>query len=256
MDEFQVPIDINKFRKTNNPWNELMLNDPWSVGYVSQLIELKTFNNKEEWEKFYYEMGAYRQKKIAELDNRSQNILNNEELIRTNKSEIYKLPKHIININKLNGRTKNELKKKGTILFNAVKNNIQDIKEEECYHAVIYRVIGETWNGIVLREKNTISTLQKKFPKLHFVKQSGEFDFNYAVDFELYKEHQLICAVQIKPKSYTYNTPYLTKAKRANVEKNKKYTAAFNVPVFNVISSAKGFLYNEEILTTLKNLLK
>ena len=256
IDEFQVPFDINKFRKTNYPWNQLMLNDPWSVGYVSQLIELKTFNTKKEWEDFYYEMGAYRQKKISALDNTTQTILNNEEIIRTDKNAVYKLSKQIIDINKLNGRTKNELKKKGTILFNAVKDNIPYITEEECFQAVVYRVIGETWNGIVLREKNTTTTLQRKFPQLNFVKKSGEFDFNYAVDFQLYNGNVLICAIQIKPKSYTYNTPYLARAKSANAEKNKKYSLEYNVPVFNIISSAKGVVYNEQILITIAKLLE
>lgn len=256
MDEFQVPIDINKFRKTNYPWNQLMLNDPWSVGYVSQLIELKTFNSKDEWEDFYYEMGSYRYKKMSKLDKPTQTILNNEELIRTDKNAVYKLPKNIIAINKLNGRTKKELEKKGKILYNAVKEKITNITEEECFKAVVYRIIGETWNGIVLREKNTITTLQGEFPQLNFVKKSGEFDFNYAVDFELYKDNLLICGIQVKPKSYTYNTPYLAKAKNANAKKNKKYSTEFKVPVFNVISSAKGTIYNKQILLTISELLK
>ncbi len=41
MDEFILQIDETKFRSTNGPWNNLCLNDPWSVGYVSTLIELK-----------------------------------------------------------------------------------------------------------------------------------------------------------------------------------------------------------------------
>ena len=50
MDEFVLTIDKDKFRSTNAKWNELMLNDPWSVGYVSTLIEAANWKNKEEWE--------------------------------------------------------------------------------------------------------------------------------------------------------------------------------------------------------------
>ena len=32
MDEFILPIDRTKFSSTNSAWNDLMLNDPWSVG--------------------------------------------------------------------------------------------------------------------------------------------------------------------------------------------------------------------------------
>jgi hypothetical protein len=52
MDEFVLCIDENKFRSTNEKWNELMLNDPWSVGYVSTLIETVAWKTKEEWEQY------------------------------------------------------------------------------------------------------------------------------------------------------------------------------------------------------------
>ena len=45
MDEFVLKIDENKFRSTNDTWNRLMLNDPWSVGYVSTLIETTCWRN-------------------------------------------------------------------------------------------------------------------------------------------------------------------------------------------------------------------
>lgn len=48
MEKSDIPIDKEIFRKTNVPWNRMMLNVPWSVGSVSQLIELKLFKNKEE----------------------------------------------------------------------------------------------------------------------------------------------------------------------------------------------------------------
>ena len=48
MDEFVLGIDKEKFRSTNAKWNELMLNDPWSVGYVSTLIEAANWKNKED----------------------------------------------------------------------------------------------------------------------------------------------------------------------------------------------------------------
>ena len=256
MNEFQIPIDAIKFKKTNYPWNQLMLNHPWSVGYVSQLIELKAFKGKDEWENFYYEMGAYRSKKISKLDKNTQTALNNEELIRIDKSAVYKLPKKIIRLNELNGRTKKDLKKKGRILFNAVKGGVAGITEEECFKAVVYRVVGETWNGIVLRERNTISKMQNTFPELNFIKKSGEFDFTYAVDFMLYNNNMLICGVQIKPKSYTYNSPYLDRAKVANFKKNKRFSSEFNVPVFTVISSKKGEISDGSVLLKIRSLLK
>ena len=256
MDEFILPIDNEKFRKTNYPWNQLMLNDPWSVGYVSMLIELKVFTKKEEWEEFYFEMGEYRLKKMNGLSNEIIELLEDEQLIRNDKAKVYKLAKEIIDINKLNGRTETQLRKKGKILYEFIKNKQTDITEEECFQAVKYRVIGETWNGIILREHNTIKVLTQKFPKANFVKKEGEFDFNYAVDYEIYFNGQLICGIQIKPKSYTYNTPYILKARRANLAKNTKYYEEFNAPVFDVISTARGNINNIYVLDKITSLLK
>ncbi|MEZ4792446.1 MAG: hypothetical protein R2783_02950 [Gelidibacter sp.] len=73
MDEFINRLDTALFESTNGLWNDLMLNDPWSVGYVTTLIELKTFNGKDDWESFYYQSGEERNSKITELSIEHQN---------------------------------------------------------------------------------------------------------------------------------------------------------------------------------------
>ena len=107
-----------------------------------------------------------------------------------------------------------------------------------------------------MREKNTLGSLKTIYPKVNFVKTSGEFDYKYAVDYELFLGNSLICGIQIKPKSYTYNTPYLNKAKRTNLEKNKKYFQEFNAPVYDVFSTSKGSILNTGVLSTILEFLK
>ena len=41
MEEFVNIIAPQKYAATNGPWNDLQLNSPWSVGYVTTLIELQ-----------------------------------------------------------------------------------------------------------------------------------------------------------------------------------------------------------------------
>ena len=57
MDIFINTLDVEKFRKTNNIWNQLGLNSPQNIGMVSELIKERSFNNKEEWEEYYYIRG-------------------------------------------------------------------------------------------------------------------------------------------------------------------------------------------------------
>lgn len=256
MDEFVLTIDKDKFRSTNAKWNELMLNDPWSVGYVSTLIEAANWKNKEEWEETYYASGKARNVFIEQ--NATQLGYNkeffNDTTIPHNKANYYALSWDVKNVNTQKGRTKEDLRAKGEILYNAVKNNGYGLTLEECIECVRFRVICETWNGIILRENNTIKTLQGLFPNLTFEKADGEIDHTYAVDFQVYKQGKLICAIQVKPKSYTLNAPYIVKARHANANKYAAYKEKYGIPVLTVISTIKGEILNKEIIPQIKSL--
>lgn len=251
MEEFVLGIDREKFSSTNAKWNSLMLNDPWSVGYVSTLIELQAWHSKEEWEDFYYQSGEQRRALLG--DNRD--LLDNFSLVRTNRAEITKLPWAIKNLNTQYGRTREDLKKRAEALYAAVCNNGHGLTLEECEECVRFRVICETWNGIILRENNTVSVLSAKFPMLSFEKTSGEIDHTYAVDYEVFRSGSLICGIQIKPKSYTWNAPYIAKARTANIAKNSAYTKLKGVPVFDVISKSDGEIQNPQVLEQITRLL-
>ena len=249
--EYILTIDAEKFRSTNAPWNNLMLNDPWSVGYVTTLIELVPFEKKEDWENFYYESGQKRELEIAKLSTDLQSTVNDEALIRVNKNEVNQLSWDLKNLNTQYGRTKERLEKKGLILFNEVKNNGLGLTLEDCIECVRFRVICETWNGVIVRERNTVQNLLKQLPNTEFRKVSGEMDHTFAVDYELYKNGVLTSAIQIKPQSYTWNAPYIQKARNANKYKNQEYLKKFGVQVYDVISDSKGNIVNADVLKNL-----
>lgn len=251
MEEFVLNMDAIKFRSTNATWNNLLLNDPWSVGYVTTLIELVPFVKKEDWEAFYYESGQERELALSKLKPEIQNIVNDESLIRLNRTTVSQLSWDLKNLNTQYGRTIEILQKKGQILYEAVKNNGLGLTVDECFKCVRFRVICETWNGVIVRERNTIEKLKKSFPDSEFRKVSGKMDHTYAVDYEVYKNDKLSVAIQIKPQSYTWNAPYIQKARTANKYKNEEYFNKFNVRVFNVISDSKGNIVNSEILKSL-----
>lgn len=169
--------------------------------------------------------------------------------------DYYALSWDIKNVNTQRGRTKEDFAAKGKILYEAVKNNGYGLTLEECIECVRFRVICETWNGIILRENNTVATLQRMFPNLKFVKAEGEMDHTYAVDFQVYKNDELVCAIQIKPKSYLQNAPYIVKARQANSNKYAAYNAKFGVSVLTVISTSKGEIQNKEVLTQIRDLI-
>jgi len=240
MDEFILSINPDKFRSTNAAWNYLKLNDPWSVGYVTSLIEATTFGSKEEWETYYYQSGAKRNSLLVGLKVNIVDILQDEQLILKDPKQIDALTWNLKSINTQNGRTFQDLVKKGHILFEYLQKQNNNITLNECVECIRFRVICETWNGVVIREKNTIETLKKLFPDVIFKKTTGEVDHRFAVDYELFKGDNLWSAIQIKPKSYLGNASYLEKARAANRQKNSSYTAINKIPVFDIISDTKG----------------
>ncbi|MCC8410483.1 hypothetical protein LJ707_16190 [Mucilaginibacter sp. UR6-1] len=251
MDEFKLPIDVNKFRSTNQMWNDLMLNDPWSVGYVTSLIVIEEFTTKQDWESFYYKSGELRNSQIQRLSNEQQKLVNDEQLVLKNKLRVKQLPWDLKNLNLHFGRTENQLRKKGELLYEAVKNNGYALTSEDCFQSVRFRVIGETWNGVIVREINTIATLKRLLPQADFRKVDGEFDHKYAVDYEVFKDNNLVYGLQIKPESYTRSAPYINKARFANQQKNRQYSAEFGVPVYDIIAGSGGNIINQEIVRNL-----
>lgn len=238
MELFENKIDQRKFRYTNAIWNELQLNHPMSVGYVTTLIESQNFQTKEEWREFYYQSGHKRLELAKE-----QNIT-----LSSNTPQA-----KILNGNF--GRTEEELRDKGRQMYEALQKqgNPLQITLSECIYMVKYRVMGETWNGVIMREKNTIKTLQIHFPQCTFKKVDGVTDFRYGIDFEMYLHGNLLSAIQVKPLSYQKGfSQEIQKAKRANERKNKEYKNDFGKDVHYIYSSNKGEILNKEILQTLQ----
>lgn len=242
-DTFFLSIDRDKFRSTNAIWNELRLNDPWSVGYVSDLIAKKSFLTKEEWEQFYYDSGHERYKQLLKLSLQTRNLLNNFMLKKQNPAKIKTISPNLIKLNTFYGRTKNDLMLKAKVLCKEINYSLS---LEECFTCVRFRTICETWNGIVIVEKNTIKNLQTRFPEIIFCKVDGERDYKYAIDYELFYNGKLLGAIQIKPKSYSGNAPYIKRAKKANERKHQKYNKDFCKNVRFIIADKNGNILNDD----------
>lgn len=253
MDTFSNRLDPKKFQYTNKIWNELELNKAWSIGLVSKLITQRNFRSKEEWKEYYFESGKERLKIVNDREFVSKAILNQRIQPKV------KLNHQYMTTNLNYGRTKEELKYKGFILYNAIieQGNPLKITLNECEYSVMFRVIGETWNGIIKREQNTIAQLKNVLSDIKgiiFEKTSGTRDSAYEVDYDVYFNNKIICGLQIKPKSYiNFDDSNL---KKLNESKNQKYKEKYNAEVLYVYSSIKGEIYNKEIINKIRNLVK
>jgi len=253
MDEFPNSVPAVLFRATNGPWNDLRLNAPWSVGYVTTLIETRAFAGKEDWEVFYYESGAERLRLLASLPEADRATLGDFRLAQTDPARIERLPRALKNLNFNFGRSPEELAQKGRILYERMQEVGSKITPEQATGCVRFRVIGETWNGVVLRERATVATLQRHFPTLRFEKTVGEFDHRYAVDYQVFCGETLLTGIQIKPRSYAEsNASYLLRARQANAAKSEAYQRAFGCPVLEVLAQSNGEILNAGVVERLR----
>lgn len=253
MDTFKNKLSNEKFNSTNYLWNSLGLNKAWSVGYITTLIKQKNFKNKEEWYSYYFESGEQRLTEISKLNDLDANLLRQYN------------PSNNKNLNKLNynfGRTKLEIASKGSCLYSEIvkTGNPYNLTEMDCQYIAYYRVICETWNGILCRELNTkqniINTFAKNGYEILIIDTTGKFDYKYGIDFELYFNGHIICGLQIKPNSYKGNTKYIKEVKKINEVKNNKYKNMFNRNVYYIFSDEYGNIENKKVFSLLLEELK
>ncbi|HBF9450537.1 TPA: MjaI family restriction endonuclease [Clostridioides difficile] len=229
LDLFKNPIDKKKFDSTNEIWNKMHFNSPVKIGYTSKLVKEKKFSDKLDWANFYFESGEKRK-------------------------ELLKLNPYDKNINLNYGRTKKEIAKIGCYLYKHLLETGNPLKltKEECMLTAYFRIIGETWNGIIWRESNTKDVLSKKITNLGYevslIDTPSDFDVLFAVDYEIYFKGSIVCGIQIKPKSYSTNNSYLNKTIKLNEEKNQKYKKRFNRDVYYVYAETSGIILNENVI--------
>lgn len=230
MNEYKKKIAEDKFRHTNSIWNKLGLNQTNKIGTISKLIQDHAFKTKEDWANYYFQSGAERKKFISLYGEKP-------------------------GFDRNYGRTKTELNVLALELYKGVleKGERTDITLEECEECVFYRVIGETWNGIMVREEETINNLKRIFSALFkgtkdfsFKKTGGDEDARYAVDFEVFDGEKLILGLQIKPDSYkTASKDVLGNIHELNIKKNLMYKRDKGADVTYVYSDLRGAMSNQ-----------
>ena len=130
----------------------------------------------------------------------------------------------------------------------ATKNVADMTNEEKADHFAHKYLITDGHVDLPYRLKIQNFRLEKEYLGIPLDTDDGDFDYKYGVDYEVYKSNKLICALQIKPKSYLSHNHYIEKARTANLSKNKAYLEAFGIPVYNVISKLDGTVINKVVL--------
>lgn len=260
-DIYQLVIPTEKLAFTNDFWNNMKLNNPWLVGTVTAIIQQKEFTTKEEWRDYYFETGAKRLELLEEVPDDDRARLTSMEIWRFNTCQNKAFQK----LNFDYGRTLDELKIIGDIMYGAVRltKNPHRITRKDCHYMVQYRLLGETWNGLIKRERNTIKTMETTLGEAYTIKKvDGQTDIRYEVDAEVYHAGKLLAGIQIKPESYKWKFANNKKFYEINKRKNDAYTELKGVPVIYIYSDTKGTIKNSEALkeisalTTQKELVK
>lgn len=243
-----------QFRNTNEIWNTLGLNHAWTIGYLTRLFKSKKFNNYADWVKFYYKSGEIRKNLLYRLPREKQYILKDCGLYKYKKESLLdRISEEEKQLNLNFGRTEKDLYYTAKYMLCEIKieGNPHGITLEDCIDFINIRVLDEIYIGME-RERNTVATLKKMFPYLDFKDVSILTDTKYAVDFEVFHENELICAIQVKSMKYkNNNSNILIETKKYNNTKNQLYTKKFGVEVHYVFSEANGLIRDTKIFSTL-----
>jgi len=143
------------------------------------------------------------------------------------------------------GRSEEELDAIGAQLYQKILV-FREITLEDCQRCIKQYVIDNTWEGIYLREHNTIDRLQKQHGIAGFQKTDGHTDAVFAVDWERTFAGGKKIGLQIKPKSYRGH--YLANVRSQNEAKQARYGG----PVLTVIADKNGRVINTEIIAKIK----
>jgi hypothetical protein len=145
----------------------------------------------------------------------------------------------------------------GITILKEVTNKLielTNLSEAVCYDYVKFRVLGQTWNGM-LNEINLIEELKQEFPNIDFKKADYDLDENYFTDWQAYSNDTLFLGLQIKPITYMYmNTPYQNQAKLNHERQRTNYKEKFKVPHF-LIYYENGKLYEKQKVLNQINIL-
>lgn len=244
-------LSKEKLAATNKLWNQMGFNRAWMVGRTSSLIQNATFKSKEEWKQYYFSTGERRLKKLEKINKKDRIVLKSFDIEDSFKCS----SKRINQINVNYGRTRIELNHYADVLYGCIiaTGNSLKITRAECRYLVLYRVIGETWNGMI-REVNTMDVLKETFGQEYsFEKTSGKKDVIYEVDIEVFHKRKLVCGLQVKPQSYRGYFNGKEEVLALNKEKNDLYTKEKNVPVIYVYSKVNGEIINKEVIKEIEN---
>lgn len=243
---YNLKTDKSKLANSQGIWNHLYLNDPWSIGYVSNLIETASFQSKSYWEQFYFESGEERNRIVADLPVEKQQLLNDELFLFQNREIMMTLPEKFKAVNYEHGRTRSQLNKKAELQFQICRQHHIEITEQESQEIVHFRVIGETWNNMMARKQQVVEhILSLEAEDITVEKTDFDTEKLYAVDYEIKQNQKLLCAIQIKPTSFIKSlSEKVINAQSVFKKKHEQYSVRFNKAVNVIVFENNNFADN------------
>ena len=244
------PSEGKIFSALNRPFNDLKLNASANVGSVANMVRCGDFHSKEEWAAAYFFSGTMTARSRALLAKKYQER-------RASVDEV----KVLMDLQRNSGRSRKELGVLGVKLHSYVMENPDKYPDahgatlKQCQYAVYYMVICTTWNGIALRERNTIEMLKQAMPGAEFRLSTPEEDAG-GVDYIALVDGTAVCGLQIKPVSYMKRENAQT---ARNAALHSLFEAEHGYPVVTVYSRESGTVISttrgplNEFVETLKS---
>ena len=224
-DEFEELKTLRWYKDTNGAWNESGINNPLNIGYAIEYIAECKPEKYEEWESYFYEKMANKEK-ILEFSKIFK------ETILKDKALMYRF-------------------------------DYASLEEKEFCKMVECRLIYETWLGYFAEKESCrllLELLAKDGYKATVKHMTPQEDNKYAVDFLLCDGETPVCGLQIKPDTYRKSTLYaVQEAIKMNNKKNTMFIEKYRIPVEYVYyKKTEPYVYrlvNNGVLKNVESLL-
>ena len=155
-------------------------------------------------------------------------------------------------------RSKDHLQSLGEKLYfklkSKIKEELEEIKKDECVDWMLNLVIERTYEGYI-NEKQIVKEILKNDLNVDIKEASDEWDRLYGVDFYIKIKDKFI-GLQIKPQEISQHYAGFTIFLK---EQNKKFYDKYKSKVFTIFSIKKGkekVIQNKEVIEEIKQEIK
>jgi hypothetical protein len=244
-------IDPRQYLILERLWRKMRFDSPQLIGLLFAMVEKRGYEDWQAWEDYYYKSGEKRLKEMRRFSEDFRTVLANPFIQDRGK---LRWPVYLINY--FNGRTKTEVEQMALSLYRQIESKESDISEAICIEFCRYKVVGEPWNRMQLRFRNTIDNLSEQQPGLKIRRTSSRFLGQFGCSATVSIGVRQWAGISIRSSAWLHLQNLLRIYEDRFQKKIGHFRQRYNSMSFTFYAQVDGDIVNRGELLKLKRLLQ